>query len=335
MKEFSSYFQKWSGLEKIVIARVIKTWGSSPRPVGSCLVIDQSLNMTGSVSGGCVEGAVLKEAKVLFENGGSKVLEYGVTDDEAWTVGLSCGGRISVFLQVLEKSTLREKIFESLIKNESFIWLSKIEDASIVDQHIISESSESPELDEEIIKISTQLLDERRSEVIEYKGSRYFAHIFPRRAQMLIIGAAHISSDLIHFAKYFGFETIVIDPRSAFADKTSFADKPDTMIKSYPSEVLNDFKLDAYTYAVILSHDPKIDDNALQILLNSNVAYIGALGSKKTHAKRIKRLEDHGFTDKQIERIAAPIGIDIKAKTPREIALSIISEIIAVKNRFR
>ena len=149
---------------------------------------------------------------------------------------------------------------------------------------------------------------------------------------MLIIGAAHITADLVDLANTFGFESIVIDPRGTFASKTQFQTPPDVIFEKYPSEVIPDYTLDAYTYAVILSHDPKIDDNALHLLLKSHVAYIGALGSKKTHAKRIARLREAGFSDTQIDRIQAPIGLNINAKTPREIALSIMAQIIGVMN---
>jgi xanthine dehydrogenase accessory factor len=137
----------------------------------------------------------------------------------------------------------------------------------------------------------------------------------------------------VDLAHTFGFETIVIDPRGAFAGKTQFATPPDQLFAQYPSEVLPDFELDPYTYAVILSHDPKIDDNALHLLLPSRVAYIGALGSKRTHAKRVARLQEAGYSEEDIARIHAPIGLDINARTPREIALAIMGEIIQEKNR--
>ncbi|MCB0568155.1 MAG: XdhC family protein, partial [Phaeodactylibacter sp.] len=135
-------------------------------------------------------------------------------------------------------------------------------------------------------------------------------------------------------ASLFDFETIVIDPRGVFANKTQFAAPPDQLFVQYPAEVLTQFELDAYTYAAILSHDPKIDDNALHLLLPSGVAYIGALGSKKTHAKRVARLMAAGFSEAAISRIHAPIGLDINAKTPQEIAMSIMGEIIKVKNTY-
>jgi len=141
------------------------------------------------------------------------------------------------------------------------------------------------------------------------------------------------SSALIHLAKFYDFDTVVIDPRTTFAENVNFDVAPDKIYNLYPSEVINDYRLDNECYAVILSHDPKIDDNALHILLKHDVAYIGALGSKKTHAKRVARLQEEGFTEEEINRIHSPIGLGINSKTPKEIALSIMAEIISVKNR--
>ncbi|MEM1121104.1 MAG: XdhC family protein, partial [Bacteroidota bacterium] len=152
------------------------------------------------------------------------------------------------------------------------------------------------------------------------------------KSQLLIIGAAHITVDLVTLGKMYGFETIVIDPRGIFTNKTQFTTPPDQLYEKYPAEVLPDYDLDAHTYAVVLSHDPKIDDNALHILLKSDVAYIGALGSRKTQAKRVARLQEAGFDDATIAKIHSPVGLAIKAKTPKEIALSIMAELILTKN---
>ena len=170
--------------------------------------------------------------------------------------------------------------------------------------------------------------------MVENEDISYFAQVFPRKSQLLIIGAAHITVDLVALGKMFGFETIVIDPRGIFTNKTQFGIPPDHIYEKYPAEVLPDYLLDPYTYAVVLSHDPKIDDNALHILLKSDVGYIGALGSKKTQAKRVARLEKAGFSAEEIGRIHAPIGVNIKAKTPKEIALSIMGEIVLAKNEY-
>jgi xanthine dehydrogenase accessory factor len=305
MLEFKEHLSEWSKSDKIAIARVIGTWGSSPRPVGSALIIDEDFNMFGSVSGGCVEGSVLKQAKRLMETGGGKILSYGVTNEDAWSVGLSCGGKLDVYLQILEKDDFRKELFNKIAQNETVVWNTVIENTDVV-QNTISNTTTNE--------------------------ANVFSHEIRRKSQMIIIGAAHISSALIHLAKFYEFETIVIDPRTTFAEQVNFDVAPDQIHNDYPSEVLGDYKLDNETYAVILSHDPKIDDNALQILLKKEVAYIGALGSKKTHAKRVQRLLDEGFSQEQVDRIHAPIGMGINSRTPKEIALSIMAEIIFVKN---
>ncbi len=303
MREFLPHLEAWNKEDQLVIARVVKTWGSSPRPKGSALIIDADLNMHGSVSGGCVEGDVLKKAQEIFKNGGASLERYGVSDDDAWSVGLSCGGKLDVYVQVLKKGEFRNELFSKISKNESFFWNTDLENGiNTIDLH-----------------------PSEREEV--------FSHPIKRKPLMLIIGAAHISSDLIHLAKFYDFKTVVIDPRATFAKNIHFDERPDEIVEDYPSEVLANYPLDLETYAVILSHDPKIDDNALEILLHKPLAYIGALGSKRTHAKRVKRLEEAAYSQELINRIQAPIGLAIGAKTPREIALSIMGEVLLAKNK--
>lgn len=329
MREFIDHFDTWSSMERIVVARVIKTWGSSPRPIGSTLVIDKQRKMYGSVSGGCVEGSVLKSAEELFVKGGSKILSFGVSNEEAWTVGLSCGGSLNVILQALDKGEFRTQLFDQISRNISSVWISNLGDSDNKSDLIL----DSDEVTSHPIEsLAIQTLEKRKSAVVECDGEEYFFHSFPRKAQLFIIGAAHISSDLIHLGNRHGFETIVIDPRKTFADLTSFPDPPSKIYNSYPSEVLGQYRMDENTYAVVLSHDPKIDDNALHVLLEHSIAYIGALGSKKNQAKRQVRLAEAGYSEQQISRISGPVGISIHAKSPREIALSIMAEIIKVKN---
>lgn len=345
MKEFLSVIQDWKNNGKrLAIARVIKTWGSSPRPIGSTMLIAEDEAMAGSVSGGCVEGSVIMKAKELLNNNQTQELQFGVTDETAWSVGLSCGGKIEVFLQPFfgqsqqqDQLALWEKLHENLNQNKGCILVTKLQEGASKNTLIQPNENEvgSP-VPGSVKEKALEAYDQRITKIVEEpSGDRWFVQVFPRRHQMLVIGAAHITADLIHFAKGFDFEVTVIDPRGTFATKTHFQTPPDEIIEQYPSEVLDRFTLDAYTYAVVLSHDPKIDDNALEILLPSKVAYIGALGSKRTHAKRVARLEDKGFSTEQIESIHAPIGMNINAKTPKEIALSIIGEVVRIKNQFR
>lgn len=341
MKELLPQIVKWTREKKpFAIARVIQTWGSSPRPVGSALIISSDMEMAGSVSGGCVEGAVLKEAKQIIETTGGKRLSYGVSDDEAWSVGLTCGGKIQIYLQAypgedLAQTEVWDTLHRSLAENKGCTLITALlhgeNKNTVID---LMGKVIGSELPREVLIKAKEAHSKRTHELVTFGEQEYFIHVLPRRSQLIIVGAAHITADLVQLARLHDFETIVIDPRRTFAQNTQFTEPPDRILEKYPSEVLNDFELDAYTYAVILSHDPKIDDNALQILLRSNVAYIGALGSRKTHEKRIGRLKQAGFSDEEIRRIESPVGVDIKAQGAKEIALSILGSIIRVKNSY-
>jgi xanthine dehydrogenase accessory factor len=337
MKEYLDVINEWFLENKeIALARVIKTWGSSPRPIGSLMLVNSDGKMSGSVSGGCVEGSVVKKSLALLEKKESERVSYGVSDEEAWEVGLSCGGSIQVLLQTVD---FNDKVWSTLKKNvennKSSIVISSIEDGKNSNSLIDEDGSVvGDEISEELRKAAKEAYDERSSRIVSISDKEYFIQIFPRKDLLLIIGAAHITVDLVSFGNQFGFETVVIDPRGFFSKNTVFNSPPDQSIEAYPSEVLNKFPLDAYTFCAILSHDPKIDDNALEILLPSDVAYIGALGSKKTHAKRTNRLLEKGISQELIDKIYAPIGLSINARSAKEIALSIISQIIEVKNQF-
>ncbi|MEO1260877.1 MAG: XdhC family protein [Bacteroidota bacterium] len=341
MKELLDTINGWTNKNKpFARATVIQTWGSSPRPVGSTMLINEDMEMAGSVSGGCVEGAVIKAALPLIKNGSGQRLAYGVADEEAWEVGLSCGGKMQVFAEQFlafdaraEEQAAWEQLSSCLEKNDPCVLLTRLVDGQGAHTVILPDGRQIGQVvGEELKEEALRAYNERKSQVVG--EGQYFAQVFPRKSQMLIIGAAHITVDLVKLASMYGFETVVIDPRGVFAKKTEFPVPPDQLFEKYPAEVLPDFTLDAYTYAVILSHDPKIDDNALHILLKSNVAYIGALGSRKTHAKRTARLQAAGFSEEEIDIINAPVGVDIKAKSPAEIALSVMGEIIRVKNEF-
>ncbi len=344
MKALLPSIHAWLEEEKsFALARVISTWGSSPRPVGSSMIISDKNEMAGSVSGGCVENAVVKAAQKFISNNGSEELKYGVTDEDAWEVGLSCGGKISVFVQQFMGCSHDESqrevwnyLEQSIHANQSSILVTKLESGATENALVYPDKSiiGSP-FNQEVIDQAIEAFNQRKNQVITSEGKNYFVHLFHRKNLLLIIGAAHITADLVKLGKMYDFEVVVIDPRGAFAQKTYFSVAPDQIIEKYPSEVLHEFPLDACTYAAILSHDPKIDDNALEILLKKDLAYIGALGSRKTHAKRTARLIEKGFSETDIlEKIDAPIGMAIKAKSPNEIALSIMGKIIMAKNAF-
>lgn len=338
MNEYLQILKNWiKQSDTIALARVVKTWGSSPRPVGSVMLVNPEGKMAGSVSGGCVEGAVVKQAKRALGDKTSAKLDYGVSDEEAWSVGLSCGGSIQVFLQptTFSEGSVWSRLLANAQENQASTLISSLEDGDSTNT-LLDEDGQvwGDELSEELLAEAKDAYAKRTHKTVTHHNKDYFIQIFPRRSLLLIIGAAHITVDLVALGNQFGFETVVIDPRGYFAENTTFIDLPSQLLQNYPSEVLNQFPLDAYTFCAILSHDPKIDDNALEILLPSEVGYIGALGSKKTHAKRTDRLLEKGIDQSLIDRIHAPIGVSINAKSAKEIALSIISQIIEVKNQY-
>lgn len=342
MNEIFSGIYNWIEQKKpFALATVIQTWGSAPRLVGAAMAVSEDMEMIGSVSGGCVEGAVVQEALEVLKTGIPKRLHYGIKDEDAWTVGLSCGGQLHVFVEKFmgfderaEEKTIGTTLTESIRSNQGCVLLSDMSGEK--SSHVLTfpdGKMQGTQADSAIYDLGMAAYKTRKNQIVTHEGREYFVQVFPPKSQMLIIGAAHITVELVQQANLFGFETIVIDPRGIFTHKTQFTSPPDQLLEKWPAEVLPDFTLNEYTFAVILTHDPKIDDQALHLLLKSEVAYIGALGSKRTHAKRKVRLEEAGFSTDEIGRIHGPVGVSIHAKRPQEIALSIMAEIIQVKNQ--
>ncbi|MEM9740997.1 MAG: XdhC family protein [Pseudomonadota bacterium] len=288
------------------LATVVETWGSAPRQVGAQLVVSGEGEMEGSVSGGCVEGAVVLEAMEALENGAAKLLEYGVSDDDAFAVGLACGGTIRVLVEPIGAAMPADMLDKVVTARSS---------RSAVQYHVNTENW-ARSLTEEV---------SRQKSAFEEDGKTFKAvHNPPLR--LAIVGAVHIAQALVPMARVAGFDPVVIDPRGAFGSEARFPGE--TILAEWPDEALTEYGLDAHTALVLLTHDPKLDDPALHQALKSDVFYIGALGSKKTHAKRVARLEEAGFSSEQIGRVHGPIGLDIGAKSPPEIAVSILAEMI-------
>ena len=289
---------------RIALATVISTWGSSPRPVGGQMAIDENGEIIGSVSGGCIEGAVISEGIKSINDGKSRIEDYGISNDMAWEVGLACGGELKILIQPLD---LEDKIVYSIVD--------KIKKREIVKLRIDC-STGSRKIDNTIDKQISHF-DKSKNE---------FIHVIDPKPRLFIIGAVHIAQALVSLANIADYETILIDPRDHFATKDRFPKC--TIINEWPDEALSKFDLDKSSHLVTLTHDPKIDDLALICFMKKKFGYIGSLGSKKTHSKRCERLLEKGFNEIELSKIHAPIGLDIKAKTPAEIATSILAEII-------
>jgi xanthine dehydrogenase accessory factor len=337
MKQIYKEVQDWTSRKgKFAIATVVKTWRSAPRLSGSVMLIDESGKFIGSVSGGCIEGAVISESKEVIQTGHPKLLKYGIDNELAWSVGLSCGGAIEIFLEPFwgnqsSESSIWSSFISCLQKDQTCVLVSKISGYVTHDIFIQNEVKKTNLPDPGLTDHIHQVTREQENRVIDVGEDRYFLQIFPSSNRLIIIGAAHITLDLIRLAREFSFKATVIDPRGLFTESLEKWVQPESLIKSWPEEALSKMHLDDCCYAVLLTHDPKIDDEALGVLLKSNVAYIGALGSKRTHQKRLTRLRDLGFSEETLARIHAPVGLDIGAKEPREIALSILAEMIKIK----
>ena len=297
------------------LATVVETWGSAPRPVGSQLVIDREGAMEGSVSGGCVEGAVVIEALESLEDGKARLLEFGVSDDDAFSAGLACGGRIRVLVEPAGGS-LAEATLAALVEARA----ARRPVAYVLDLEALAGGG---------IAEPAAYPDRFRADKsgVEEDGRTFIAiHNPPLR--MIVIGAVHIAQPLVGMARASGYDVKVIDPRPAFAAAARFPGQ--AILEDYPDEVMPGLGLDARTAVVTLTHDPKIDDPAIREALASEVFYLGCLGSKRTHAKRLERLEAAGYSNEAIARIHAPVGLAIGARSPAEIAISIMAEITRV-----
>lgn len=333
---------EWTKAGKLfAIARVVQTWRSAPRSAGAGMLVDEAMCVSGSVSGGCIEGAVIEEALEVLQSGTPRKLTYGVEDELALSVGLSCGGQVSVFVEphwAFAEDSGTQVVWDALQQclrdNEPAVLLTRMSGEGPRHLLVRPESSTAGDwgvAQEEAERLAREAYDQREPEVVELAGGEVFVQVFPRRDQLLIIGAGHITIPLVQYAAALDFETVVVDPRKVFASTERFPVAPDHLIPEWPQEALARRSLNEDTYALLLTHDPKIDDPALLLLLKSPVRYIGALGSRRTHAKRCGRLREAGVDKSAIARIKGPAGLDIGAESPAEMALSMIAEVIAAK----
>ena len=287
----------WKG-EPMAIATVVSTWGSAPRPKGSHMIVHADGRFEGSVSGGCVESDILATAADVIAGAPFQVKRYGVADAAAWEVGLPCGGEIAVIVQPVSAAGFDPELFD------------RIADARDHGKALTVTTD-----------LATGHSDARPVETGEVFANRYDP---PRR--LLIVGAVQIAQALAGLARQLGIDTVVIDPRARFLTEERFPGT--TLDDRWPDEAVAAYRPGPSTAVVTLSHDTKIDDPALIAALASDAAYVGALGSRKSHAARRLRLAEAGVAEDRIDIIDAPVGIDIGAIGPSEIALSIAAAMI-------
>jgi xanthine dehydrogenase accessory factor len=318
---------------RVALATVTSTWGATPRPAGSHMVISPRGEFAGSVSGGCVEGAVVEAGLAVLEDGAPKLLEFGVADELAWDVGLACGGEISVFVSVLQPGPVYEALRQDLSAGAEATLCTAIAGPHTGEWLLLRANGDAVG---DLAPLHGALREAVRQaggepEVIEAGESRVFVQRYPPPLRLVIIGAVHTAVPLVSLARAAGYHVTVVDARSAFATRDRFPDA-DELLVEWPDDALARLEPDANTAVVVLTHDPKFDEPALSAALRSEAGYIGAIGSRATSEGRALRLRALGFTTEQIERIHSPIGLNLGAVTPAEIALSILAEIVAERH---
>jgi xanthine dehydrogenase accessory factor len=284
--------------ERAALATVVATRRSAPRPVGSKLVVYESGKLLGSVSGGCVESDVAEQAREVISGGEPRLLTYGITDDQAWEIGLPCGGEIDVFVQRLDGE---------LPEDSERARVTVLEGPRAGEQWF-ADDLEGP------------------SRVLELAGETVFAEVPAVRPRLLVVGATDTAEELCRSAKALGWRTEVVDPRPGLVTRERLP-SPDEITVAWPDQL----ELSEDTAVVVLTHEERVDDPALTKALASDAFYVGAIGSRKTQARRRERLLEGGLSEEQLERLAGPAGLDLGANTPAETAVSILAEVLAVR----
>ena len=305
----------------VAIATVIDTWGSAPVPIGGQMAIAADGRFQGSVSGGCIEGDIIVEAEEILASGSPKTLSFGVADETAWRAGLPCGGQVKVYVERIEaKGGGRELLARAVEAQQNRRGL--VIQTRLMDGAKTVYARDDANVPDDV----AQRFSTAKSQLKEQPDGDVFLHALVPPARIIVVGASHIGQVLAEIGKLAGYEVQVVDPRSAFAAPDRFPGI--TIHAEWPQDILPKIGLDPYTAVVALAHVGHIDDEALKLALKSDCLYVGALGSSRNHAKRRERLLAAGITETELARIRAPIGIDIGAQTPAEIAVSVMAEII-------
>src|SRR6185437_3424109 len=336
MRDVLPELERWHREGKpIAIASVISIVGSAPRGVGATLALTAAGDIAGSVSGGCVEPAVIEVGLKTIRTGQPKLLSYGITEEQnVEQIGLSCGGQIEVFVERpanLEPLAAALKAQQPIVRA---VVISAPEEGGatpgasmlIPERGELIGSSGDPTLDDAVATRARDLLREGESAMatveIAEKAAQVFFAAYPPEPTLVIVGAGHITIPLTRLAKTLDYRVTVIDPREAFATRERIPDADDLLLE-WPDEALAHLPVSSATAVAVLTHDDKFDVPALKAALNSPASYVGAIGSRGTRERRDRRLREAGVTDEQIGRIHGPIGINIGARTPEEIALAI------------
>jgi xanthine dehydrogenase accessory factor len=353
MKELLDTLRSWRS-DGVDVGRavVVRTFGSAPRPEGAVLLLASDGRITGSVSGGCVEGAAAEEIARARETGRSRVVRYGISDEQAWDVGLACGGTIDVLIEpaipypiTLAADTALPDYGVAVVtplpadSPPAEIGAHQPGEGAPPERPIVVHEDRtlagtlgSPDLDAELVTQALDTLNRGQSRTIELGGRSLFVEAFPVKPRLVVVGAVEVARSLVRLAREVGYSTVVIDGRAAFATPERFPpDLVDRLIVGWPDEVADDIGLGPNDAVAVLTHDVKFDEPAIVEAFRRGCRYVGAVGSRKTQRERRERLRAAGLTDEELTRLRGPIGLDLGGRAPAETALAIMSEVIATR----
>lgn len=340
MRDILNDIRAWT--EPFAVATVVRTWKSAPRPPGAAMAVDGAGHVVGSVSGGCVEGDLYLRCQEALATGAPALVRYGVSDDEAFEIGLTCGGVLDVFIHRIDPRTQPlERLAAAVEGREPAVVATVVVGPNAGSRMLIIGderygSTGNASLDQAVVTDALGLLEHGTNGLIHLglEGERrkedvaVFVESFATPPRMLIFGAIDFAAALARLGSFLGYHVTVCDARSLFATAARFPEA-DEVVVAWPHKYLTQVEVDRRTVICVLTHDPKFDVPVLEEALKTDAAYIGVMGSRRTHADRHARLRERGVTEEQLARLSSPIGLDLGARTPEETAISIGAEIIA------
>ena len=346
----------WRTGATVGMGTVVATWKSAPRQAGAAMLVGPDGSAVGSVSGGCVEGAVYDLAKTVVDDGAPVLQRYGVSDDDAFAVGLTCGGILDVFVEPVSRESFPElaDVADDIEAGRPVAVATVVEhpDASWLGRRLIVRPPESAtavagdlgnaRAADAVVDDARGLLASGRNGLLTYgpegqrrgEGMRVFCASYAPKPRMLVFGAIDFAAAVARLGSFLGYRVTVCDARPVFATAARFPDVDEVVVDwphRYLQSQVDDRAIDSRTVMCVLTHDPKFDVPLLEVALRlPDVAYIGAMGSRRTHDDRLARLREAGLTDQELARLSSPVGLDLGARTPEETAVSIAAEIIAL-----
>ena len=340
LEEYEQFAAAGRAVGRAVVTQI---WGSAPRSIGACMIATADGAIAGSVSGGCVENAVALDIAAVIASGQARTVTYGVSDETAWGVGLSCGGSLSVYVEpsvrpvVPAAATTRNRVVATIVDPPQPVptgW--SIGEAGDATEQLALADAVLEALTGEVELAARRALAHGASDTVVLTTSTGLAvtvllEVFPRQPTLLLVGGVHVAQALMSLARPLGYRTVVADGRAGWLTRERFPDA-DRLLCAWPEEAFAEVGIDSSTCICLLSHDPKFDEPAMRLALRSPAAYVGAIGSRKTQASRRARLLEEGFTPDELARLHGPIGLDLGGREPMDTALAIMAEIAAARH---